>query len=186
MVDMPTLLLLHGGPGADHSIYKPAFSALTDVAQVVYLDHRGNGRSEHGHMADWTLAQWADDVRGFCDALGIVEPIVYGASFGGMVAMVHALRHPDHVGKLILDSTAGQITSRAQAKGRHVHAAGRGGQAPGAPLHRRRHRHRCAVSLAVRYCRCTPSPPDPCGHSASAPTLPPRPGSTGKAVKAGP
>ena len=42
------LLMLHGGPGFDHSIYKPAYSALADVAQTIYLDHRGNGRSEDG------------------------------------------------------------------------------------------------------------------------------------------
>jgi pimeloyl-ACP methyl ester carboxylesterase len=41
----PTLLLLHGGPGFDHTLYKPAFSALADIAQIIYLDHRGNGRS---------------------------------------------------------------------------------------------------------------------------------------------
>ena len=46
--EKPTLLLLHGGPGLDHSIYKPAFSTLADVAQVVFLDHRGNGRSDSG------------------------------------------------------------------------------------------------------------------------------------------
>jgi proline iminopeptidase len=33
----PTLLLLHGGPGFDHTSYKPAFSALADIAQVIYL-----------------------------------------------------------------------------------------------------------------------------------------------------
>jgi proline iminopeptidase len=37
----PTLLLLHGGPGFDHSIYKPAYSSLADCAQVIYLDHPG-------------------------------------------------------------------------------------------------------------------------------------------------
>ena len=36
MREKPTILLLHGGPGFDHSIYKPAFSALADVAQVIY------------------------------------------------------------------------------------------------------------------------------------------------------
>jgi proline iminopeptidase len=41
----PTLLLLHGGPGFDHTSYKPAFLPLADIAQIVYLDHRGNGRS---------------------------------------------------------------------------------------------------------------------------------------------
>ena len=112
----PTLLLLHGGPGFDHSIYKPAFSQLADVAQVVYLDHRGNGRSDHGPEALWTLDQWADDVRAFCDALGVERPIVYGASFGGMVAMAYATRHPDHPDKLVLVSTDAKGGSHADAK----------------------------------------------------------------------
>ena len=105
MRDKPTLVLLHGGPGFDHSLYKPAFSALADVAQVVYLDHRGNGRSDAGPRESWTLAQWGDDVRAFCEVLGIERPIVYGASFGGMVALAYATRHPEHPGKLILVST---------------------------------------------------------------------------------
>ena len=106
MREKPTLLLLHGGPGFDHSIYKPAYSALADVAQVIYLDHRGNGRSEDGPQADWTLAQWGDDVRTFCDVLGIANPIILGASFGGMVALAYATRHPGHPSKLVLISTA--------------------------------------------------------------------------------
>ena len=106
MREKPTLLMLHGGPGADHSIYRPAYSALADIAQIVYLDHRGNGRSEDGPRERWNLAQWGDDVRAFCDALGIVDPIVLGASFGGMVALAYATRHPAHPSKLILISTA--------------------------------------------------------------------------------
>jgi len=105
MRQKPTLLLLHGGPGFDHSIYKPAYSALADIAQIVYLDHRGNGRSEDGPRESWHLAQWGDDVRAFCDALGITDPIVLGASFGGMVALAYATRHPDHPSKLVLIST---------------------------------------------------------------------------------
>lgn len=105
MREKPTLVLLHGGPGLDHSIYKPSFSALADIAQVIFLDHRGNGRSDPGPQESWTLAQWGDDVRGFCEALGIARPIVFGASFGGMVAMAYATRHPEHPAKLILVST---------------------------------------------------------------------------------
>ena len=105
MRQKPTLLLLHGGPGFDHSIYRPAYSALADIAQIVYLDHRGNGRSEDGPRESWHLAQWGDDVRAFCDALGITDPIVLGASFGGMVALAYATRHPDHPSKLVLIST---------------------------------------------------------------------------------
>ena len=105
MREKPTLLLLHGGPGFDHSIYKPAYSALADTVQIIYLDHRGNGRSEDGPREGWNLAQWGDDVRAFCEALGIASPIVLGASFGGMVAMAYATRHPAHPAKLVLIST---------------------------------------------------------------------------------
>jgi pimeloyl-ACP methyl ester carboxylesterase len=106
MRERPTVLMLHGGPGADHSHYRPTWAPLAEVAQVIYLDHRGNGRSEHGPQALWTLAQWADDVRAFCDALGIVKPIIQGTSFGGMVALSFATRHPEALSKLIVISTA--------------------------------------------------------------------------------
>jgi proline iminopeptidase len=105
MREKPTLLLLHGGPGFDHSIYRPSYSALSDIAQIIYLDHRGNGRSEDGPSEGWNLAQWGDDVRVFCDVLGIASPIVLGASFGGMVALAYATRHPAHPSKLVLIST---------------------------------------------------------------------------------
>jgi proline iminopeptidase len=109
MRERPTLLLLHGGPGFDHSLFKPDYGVLAEVAQVVYLDHRGHGRSDQGDPADWRLEVWADDVRAFCDALGIERPIVFGWSFGGMVAMAYATRHPDHPAKLILQSTMGRL-----------------------------------------------------------------------------
>jgi pimeloyl-ACP methyl ester carboxylesterase len=105
MREKPTLVLLHGGPGFDHSIFKPRLAQLADIAQVVFLDHRGNGRSEPGPRELWTLAQWGDDVHAFCEALGIEHPIVLGASFGGMVALAYATRHPAHPAKLILLST---------------------------------------------------------------------------------
>ncbi|MEN8184840.1 MAG: alpha/beta fold hydrolase, partial [Myxococcota bacterium] len=106
MRGLPTLLLLHGGPGFDHSAFKPAFAQLRDVAQVIYLDHRGQGRSDRSPPETWNLAHWADDVRAFCEALEIERPIVLGQSFGGMVAMVYAARHPEHAGGLVLSSTA--------------------------------------------------------------------------------
>jgi pimeloyl-ACP methyl ester carboxylesterase len=64
----------------------------------------------------WNLAQWGDDVRAFCDVLGIKAPIVYGASFGGMVALAYATRHPEHPGKLILVSTEAAGTSHPERR----------------------------------------------------------------------
>ena len=49
MRERPTLVLVHGGPASyDHSYFKPHFSPLTDVAQLVYLDLRDHGRSARG------------------------------------------------------------------------------------------------------------------------------------------
>ena len=106
MREKPTLILLHGGPGMDHAAYKPEFYRLADLAQVVFLDHRGNGRSEDGPPERQTLAQWGDDVAAFCDALEIARPIVYGLSFGGFVAQSVATRHPERLSGLILASTS--------------------------------------------------------------------------------
>ena len=116
MREVPTVLLLHGGPGFDHSNFKPDFSRLAEIAQVVYLDHRGNGRSDRGDRKKWNLENWGDDVRAFCDVLEIQHPIVVGVSFGGMVAMSYASRHPDHPAKLVLSSTAARLrTDRSLA-----------------------------------------------------------------------
>lgn len=108
MRERPTIVLLHG-TGGDHTPLKAAYSALADVAQLVYYDHRGNGRSEDGPQERWTLDQWADDVHSLCDVLGIVRPVVFGASFGGVVAINYAARFPDHPAMLVLASTAARI-----------------------------------------------------------------------------
>ncbi|HUA35622.1 MAG TPA: alpha/beta hydrolase [Candidatus Binataceae bacterium] len=109
MREVPTLILLHGGPGFDHSVFKPDLSGLADIVQIVYIDHRGNGRSDRSSAEKWNLDQWGDDLQAFCNALEIERPIVMGESFGGMVAMSYAARHPGHPAKLILASTSAKI-----------------------------------------------------------------------------
>jgi proline iminopeptidase len=106
MREKPTHICMHGGPGFDHTSFKPAFSQLADVAQIVYYDHRGHGRSDRRPREEWTLDTWADDIVRLCDALGIEKPIVLGQSFGGMVAQKYIARHPGHPGKVVISSTS--------------------------------------------------------------------------------
>jgi proline iminopeptidase len=108
MAERPSLLVLHGGPGFDHSLMRPYFDRFADTHQVVYLDHRGNGRSG-GDQDTWNLAQWGDDIAAFIDALGLERPAVLGLSFGGMAAMAYATRHPHQPSRLILSSTAARM-----------------------------------------------------------------------------
>jgi pimeloyl-ACP methyl ester carboxylesterase len=109
MRERPTIILIHGGPGFDHTPFKAHYSPLTEIAQVVYYDHRGNRRSDEGPRERWNLDKWADDLRTLCDVLGIERPIVFGASFGGFVALNYALRHPDHPARLVLSSTTAHV-----------------------------------------------------------------------------
>jgi pimeloyl-ACP methyl ester carboxylesterase len=110
MREKPALLCLHGGPGLDHSAFRPSFAPLAQIAQLIYLDQRGHGRSERSDPAHWSLERWAEDVREFCEALGIEFPIVLGTSFGGYVAMAYAIRYPKHPRALILMSTSARGT----------------------------------------------------------------------------
>jgi pimeloyl-ACP methyl ester carboxylesterase len=105
MRERPTLVLLHGGPGVDHAMGRHMLSPLSDVAQLVFFDMRGHGRSDRSDAEHWNLTQWADDVVGLCDALEIKAPIVMGGSFGGYVALTYATRHPERPSKLIVGST---------------------------------------------------------------------------------
>jgi proline iminopeptidase len=90
----PTVVALHGGPGFDHGYLRPGLSPLRDAAQVIYVDLRGQGRSDRPSLDTCTLEQMADDVAALCLLLGIEKPVLFGHSAGGFVAMNIALRHP--------------------------------------------------------------------------------------------
>jgi proline iminopeptidase len=101
----PTVVLVHGGPGTyDHSYLKPDFGRLAEQAQVIYLDLRGHGRSEWGDVDAWNFEVCADDVRHFCDALGVSTPIVLGHSMGAPIALLYGARHPGHAAGLVVVS----------------------------------------------------------------------------------
>jgi proline iminopeptidase len=115
MRERPTLVLIHGGPGTDHSLLKPGMSVLADTAQVVYYDQRGHGRSDLSDPEHWNLDQWAADLVAVCEALEVVKPVVMGGSFGGYVAMAYATTYPDHPSKLILASTRAKAPDFSRA-----------------------------------------------------------------------
>lgn len=110
MRERRVVILLHVGPGMDHSHFKvDAFDSLRDDAQIVYLDHRGQGRSDRGNADDWNLDRWADDVVELCDVLGISKPVVVGTSFGGFVAQRYLARYPRHAGGAVLAGTCPRL-----------------------------------------------------------------------------
>ena len=117
MRERPVALVIHGGPGSDHSGFKPALSPLSGHMQLVYFDHRGQGRSARGDPALYTLDENVEDMEALRRHLGLGPVVSLGTSYGGMVAMAHAARYPEAVSHLVLIVTAahGGFIPRAQA-----------------------------------------------------------------------
>ncbi len=116
MRERPVAMVIHGGPGGDHSGFKPSFSPLAARMQLVYFDHRGQGRSDAADPDSYTLDHNVEDMEALRRHLGLGPIVSIGTSYGGMVAMAHAARYPDALSHLVLIVTAahGGFIPRAQ------------------------------------------------------------------------
>lgn len=106
MRERPVAFIIHGGPGSDHTGIKAVCGPLTERMQLVYFDHRGQGRSARGDKEKYTLHENVEDMEALRQYLGLGPIVSIGTSYGGMVAMAHAARYPDSVSHLILCVTA--------------------------------------------------------------------------------
>jgi len=92
------IVLLHGGPGGTHDYLEPLLDLGDDGRPVVLYDQLGNGRSDHLPDVDpsfWTTQLFKDELDALVEHLGIAGRYhVLGQSWGGMLAMDHALDHP--------------------------------------------------------------------------------------------
>ncbi len=95
------LILLHGN-GEDSSYFGGQFGVFAQYYRVYALDTRGHGKTPRGE-APFTIRQFAEDLLGFLDTRGIERAHLLGFSDGGNIAMDFALRHPERVGRLILN-----------------------------------------------------------------------------------
>jgi proline iminopeptidase len=103
------VLVMHGGLGFDHSYFRPWLDDLAGEAgaQLIFYDHRGNGRS--ARPDDWTGVThetFVEDADALRAELGHERITLFGHSYGGFLAMEYALRHQDRLDGLILSCTA--------------------------------------------------------------------------------
>jgi proline iminopeptidase len=100
------LVLMHGGPGADHYTLLQ-FRRCSDQLTLVFYDHRCNGRSQGAPVSTMTWGNLTADADALRQRLGFERWAVLGHSFGGNVALEYALRYPDRVSHLVLVDTGG-------------------------------------------------------------------------------
>jgi proline iminopeptidase len=101
----PALLVMHGGLGLDHSYFRPWLDPLGADVELIYYDHRANGRSRAAAQS-LTMEQLAADADALLGHLGINRAAVLGHSYGGYTALQLALSFPDRVSHLTLCDTA--------------------------------------------------------------------------------
>ena len=85
------LIVLHGGPGLDHSTFRPWLDPLGDELRLLYVDERGQGRSERVDPATLSVEVFARDVDLLAEALGLERFALLGHSFGAIVTTWHAI-----------------------------------------------------------------------------------------------
>ena len=103
----PTIVVLHGGPDFDHSYLLPELDRLAENFRLVYYDQRGRGQSADGvRPEDVTLMSEMGDLDAVRRYLDLEAIAVLGHSWGGVLAMEYATRHPGRVTHLVLMNTA--------------------------------------------------------------------------------
>jgi proline iminopeptidase len=137
-------LVMHVGLGIDHTYFRPWLDPLGNVLQLVYYDHRGNGRSAAAAIRTMTHAQLAADANQLCAHLGLGQVVVLAHSDGGFIALEFALHYPKRVSHLVLMETA---ASMAHAKSIERHARRKGA-----------HDRIAEVRCRNRRCNAAPTP----------------------------
>lgn len=87
----PTLVLLHGGPGADHRYLLPQMLHLAQDHDLLLYDQRGGGRSRTADNTPVTWRDHVDDLAAICREQGIARSSLVGYSWGGLLAMLYAI-----------------------------------------------------------------------------------------------
>jgi 3-oxoadipate enol-lactonase len=98
--DVPWVLNI-GGTGGDLRRTLPARSPLNEHFRVLSYDQRGLGQTTKPDVG-YSMADYADDAAGLIEHVVGGPCHVVGTSFGGMVALNLALRHPDLIDRLAL------------------------------------------------------------------------------------
>lgn len=85
------VFLIHGGPGLDHTQFRPWLDPLGKRFRLIYVDLRGQGRSDLADPATLSLEGFASDIDELAAAMDLESYAVLGHSFGSFVTLRHAV-----------------------------------------------------------------------------------------------
>ena len=111
----PDIVVLHGGPGADHTSISTEFDALARGRRLVYYDQRGCGKTRTPRLASLGWMDHTSDLDALLDHWGIDRANLLGYSWGGLLALLYATQHANRIGSLALVSPA-PITAKERTE----------------------------------------------------------------------
>lgn len=102
----PPVVVLHGGPGADHEYLRPGFDALAHGRELIYYDQRGGGRSPVARDVPVGWTEQVADLEALRRHWALEQMTVVGYSWGGLLALLYGLEHPGRIKRWALVSPA--------------------------------------------------------------------------------
>src|SRR2546425_9229064 len=100
------VVVLHGGPGAHHDYLLPQYDLLARGRTLLYYDQRGGGRSPVGRDTPVGWREHVADLEALRRHWSIDRLTLLGYSWGGLLAVLYWLEHPERVDRLALVSPA--------------------------------------------------------------------------------
>jgi len=100
------LIVIHGGPGLNHSYFIPFLQNLEKKLQVIYYDQRACGRSVTPSADSISLKFLVDDIEGIRKELGVEKLNILAHSWGAVLAVHYASQYPDRIKRFIFSNPA--------------------------------------------------------------------------------
>ncbi|HEV2750929.1 MAG TPA: alpha/beta fold hydrolase [Gemmatimonadales bacterium] len=104
--DGPPVVVLHGGPGAHHDYLLPQYDRLAEARALLYYDQRGGGRSPVSRDVAVGWREHVADLEALRDHWRLDRLTLLGYSWGGLLAVLYALEHPERIARLALVAAA--------------------------------------------------------------------------------
>jgi len=102
------ILIIHGGPGLDHTYFFPQMEGLAKDHTLIFYDQRASGKSAANlDSTQISIDIFVDDIEAIREGFQLEQINILGHSFGGILAMKYAMKYPEKMDKLILSNSSG-------------------------------------------------------------------------------
>lgn len=116
------ILILHGGPGLNHSYFRPQMGELARTHRLIFFDQRAHGRSSSPRDTNAVrMKNFVEDVEAMRKSFGLGGMNLMAHSWGSLVALSYAFKYPENLKSLILinpvaaNDSLGRVAAQVQA-----------------------------------------------------------------------